>query len=114
MSDESIKHSRRDFLRKSLVGIAAVPFAGALFHQKLASAAESLPKLDPSSQTAKNFDYTNDATSSKNAKYKKGEFCHNCQLYTGDRKADHGTCAVFPGHVVNTKGWCTAYTPMAS
>ena len=113
MSNNEAGQSRRDFLKKSLIGLAAVPFAGALFHQKLAAAAEGLPKLDPSSQTAKNFDYVADATTSKNAKHKDGQFCDNCQLYTGDRKAAFGTCAVFPGHDVNTKGWCTAYTPMA-
>ena len=48
MSNNEAGRSRRDFLKKSLIGLAAVPFAGALFHQKTRSrrrgSAEARPK----------------------------------------------------------------------
>jgi hypothetical protein len=53
-----------------------------------------------------------DATTSKHAKYVKGNACSNCQLYQG-AAAPWGGCPIFAGKQVAAKGWCSAWVKKA-
>ncbi|HEX7130224.1 MAG TPA: high-potential iron-sulfur protein [Rhodanobacteraceae bacterium] len=102
--------ARRQFLKTAVTAAAAVATGSAL---RQLHAAESEPHLTDADPTAKAMDYVEDATTSKNALYKPGSVCANCQLYTGGASG-YGNCQLFPGKLVNAKGWCTSYTRKAS
>ena len=102
--------ARRQFLRTAIVTAAAV-MAGAT--ARLAHSAGERPHLTAADPTAKAMDYVEDATTSKNALYKPGSICVSCQLYTGGTTG-YGDCQLFPGKLVNAKGWCTSYTRKAA
>lgn len=102
---------RRRFLSIAAKSAVLIPMAG-LGMARMAVAAD-LPHLSLTDPTAKALDYVEVATQSKNAAYKSGQACDNCALYQGDRKADWGPCAVFPGKDVSSKGWCTSYVKMS-
>ncbi len=104
MSDR-IDQSRRRFVKLSAIGIAVTPLVG-----RVAMAQEKVKESDP---TAKALAYVEDATKSTNPKYKKGEACHNCQLYQGKPGEQYGPCPIYGGKLVHVNGWCTAYVPKA-
>lgn len=105
-SNKSSIEARRRFLKTTMVAAAAVA-AGSVLRQL--RAADSEPHLTDADPTAKAMDYVEDATTSKNALYKPGSTCANCQLYTGGASG-YGNCQLFPGKLVNANGWCTSYT----
>lgn len=109
-SNKSSDESRRQFLKTVVIATAAVT-AGSVLQQLHAAAGE--PHLTDADPTAKAMDYVEDATTSKNALYKPGSVCANCQLYTGGASG-YGNCQLFPGKLVNANGWCTSYTRKAS
>jgi hypothetical protein len=100
--------SRRQFMKTAVVATAAVMAGGTV--RKLFAAEPHLTDADP---TAKAMDYVEDATTSANKLYKPGSVCANCQLYTGGTTG-YGHCQLFPGKLVNAKGWCTSYTAKTS
>ncbi len=100
--------TRRQFLKTAVVAGAAV-ITGGVVRQLFAAE----PQLTDADSTAKAMDYVEDGTTSKNALYKPGSVCANCQLYTGGATG-YGNCQLFPGRLVNAKGWCTSYTRKAS
>lgn len=100
--------TRRQFLKTAIVAGAAVVAGGVV--RQLFAAEPHLTDADP---TAKAMDYVEDATTSKNALYKPGSVCANCQLYTGGANG-YGNCQLFPGRLVSANGWCTSYTRKAS
>lgn len=102
--------ARRQFLKTAIVTAAAV-MAGATLRR--GRSAGELPHLTAADPTARAMDYVEDATTSKNALYKPGSVCANCQLYTGGTTG-YGDCQLFRGKLVNAKGWCTSYTRKAS
>lgn len=95
---------RRRFMKTVVIAIAAAVAGGAT--RKLPAEEPHLTDADP---TAKAMDYTEDAAASKNTLYKPGSVCANCRLYTGGA-IGYGECQLFPGKLVNAKGWCTSYT----
>lgn len=105
MSDR-VDQSRRRFVKLSAVGVAVTP----LLARVTLAAEEKVKESDP---TAKALDYVLDATKSTNPKHKKGEACHNCQLYQGKAGAQWGPCPIYGGKLVHVNGWCTAYVPKA-
>ena len=53
-----------------------------------------------------------DVNKSKFPKYKDGQMCSNCQLYTA--KTDiAGACSIFPGKLVAGLGWCNLWIKKA-
>lgn len=108
---------RRRFLACSVACVAAVPF-GALIAGR--AQAGDMPKLDEADPTAVSLGYKNDATTVDVAAFPKRsgddgatQFCNNCQLYTGAADSEWGPCSIFPGKLVNAKGWCNAWVPKA-
>lgn len=105
MTDD--KFSRRQLLQGAIAGLAAVPAASLIAVD--AGAAEPLSESDP---TAKSLAYVNDASKvdpKANPTYKKGQLCENCIQYTGKPGAASGPCNIFPGKLVNAKGWCKVW-----
>ena len=105
---------RRAFFKDCLVTVAAVS-VGQLGVNRIAYAAE-LPHVDESSPQATGLGYKHDAAlvdKTKFAKFQEGQTCRTCQLYSGAADAEWGPCALFPGHSVNAKGWCSAYVKKA-
>lgn len=100
--------TRRQFLKTAIVAGAAV-MAGSVVRPLFADE----PHLTVADPTAKAMDYVEDATTSKNTLYKPGSICANCQLYSGSATG-YGNCQLFPGKLVNARGWCTSYTRKAS
>ncbi len=41
------------------------------------------------------------------------QMCSNCQVYSGKPADPAGPCAIFPGKLVASKGWCSAYVKKA-
>ena len=100
--------TRRQFLKTAIVAGASV-MAGSMLRPLLADE----PHLTIADPTAQAMDYVEDATTSKNALYKPNSVCANCQLYTGGATG-YGNCQLFPGKLVNARGWCTSYTRKAT
>ena len=97
--------SRRQFLVRGLVAIAAVPFvSGMLTTQVQAQALKPLPATNPQAVALKYM-----AEPKKAVGAKPGSNCANCQLFV----AATGACAIFAGFSVAKAGWCTAWAKKA-
>ena len=97
--------SRRHFLARAAVLLAALPLLGAATRVFAAP----LKKLPLSNAQAKSLSYTEDASTSTNAAHKPGSMCKNCQFFTPAT----GACALFAGFSVSPVGWCTAWAKKA-
>ncbi|PMR76632.1 high-potential iron-sulfur protein [Billgrantia endophytica] len=99
--------SRRDFMRNSLLGVAALPLgAGILSKQAFA---ETLPRLDPNDEQAQALNYVEVADeASDHPAYEEGEYCDNCMFFEPDTEG----CQLFPQHSVEPRGWCQSWAPM--
>ncbi len=99
------ENSRRQFLVRGLVAVAAVPFVSSMLSSEaLAQALKPLPANNPQAVALK---YVADA--SKATAAKPGSNCANCQLFT----AATGACAIFAGFSVAKAGWCSAWAKKA-
>ena len=98
---------RRSLLKHALLGIAAAPAAGWL------SRAESAPvKLEVSDPQAKALGYVEDASkvdAKANPNYKPGQDCANCLQAQGKPGDAQLPCNIFPGKLVQAKGWCKVW-----
>jgi hypothetical protein len=103
---------RRKFLKMGSLAIVSTAIAMRVAR----SAAAAQPHLEESDTTAQGLGYKHDATKvdkTKFPKYKAGEGCESCQLYTGKAGEAWGACPIFAGKDVNAKGWCSAYVKKA-
>ncbi len=97
--------SRRDFMRHSLLGIAALPLGAGILSRR--AFAQELPRLDPSAEQAQALNYVEDAAeASDHPAYEEGERCDNCMFY----QADNQGCQLFPQNSVEPGGWCQSWT----
>ena len=92
--------TRRSFLYALCTGIITIPLS-TLTRQGTALAADA-PKLDLKDPTAKALEYVHESPDTT-------KLCVGCQLYTGAADTDWGPCAIFPGKLVNTRGWCKSW-----
>jgi hypothetical protein len=117
-------NSRRNFIKKSLTILTAVPAAAVITRagfvsEAKAQATTALP-VDHPMATA--LGYYEDATKVDTTKWPKraGEegakqFCYNCQLTTEKglkvegREEDFVRCAIFPDGLVTANGWCNSW-----
>lgn len=106
-NDEQIE-SRRHFLKLAAGTAAVAAVAGTGAFSRLAHA-DDLPALSESDPMAKALHYTEDASSTDNPKYKKGDDCANCAFYKGREGSTSGPCQLFPGKSVKAKGWCVSH-----
>ena len=101
--------SRRDALKGVALAVGAL---GALQRARPSHAAESLPHVTASDPTAQALAYTSDASKvdpNKYAGYQPGSNCSNCLQLQGKEGDPWRPCALFPGKLVNAKGWCRVW-----
>ena len=98
--------SRRRFLTQAAVAATALPLLARMADQPAQAALARLPLDNPQ---AKALGYVEDAATSKNAGYKPGSSCSNCQFHN----AATGACSLFAGFAVSPKGWCAAWAKKA-
>lgn len=103
--------SRRRFLVNLALAASAVPLGARLLSGN--AMAQSLPALPLDNPQAKALAYAEDAAAVKHPSFKAGSDCANCQFFQGAPGASEGPCALFPGHSVKAKGWCSAWAKKA-
>jgi hypothetical protein len=111
MHDENV--SRRKFIQTLAV---ALPAGAALLNQEVQ--AKDLPKLEESDPVAKALVYVHDAADVDTsnplaARFEAGQDCSNCAQIQGDEGAEWRPCGIFPGKLVNNKGWCSVWVAKA-
>jgi hypothetical protein len=115
------RFSRREALRTLLVatGMAvALPAPRALSATASGTAAPGAagaqaPHLDVKDPAAVAVGYVEDAAQVDGKKfpgYSKGSSCANCLQLQGADGASYRPCTLFPGKLVATAGWCSAWT----
>lgn len=100
--------NRRDFMRHSLLGLAALPLGAGVLSQR--AFAQELPRLDPQDPQAKALNYVeNAAEASGHPAYEEGEHCANCMFF----QEANANCQLFPQNSVEPEGWCQSWTQQA-
>jgi High potential iron-sulfur protein len=103
--------TRRVFLRN-----AAIAFpVGCVMLESAAQAQDEVPHVTSDDPTAKALYYVEDATKVDKSnpmavRYTEGQHCANCAQLQGDAGADWRPCNLFPGKLVSSKGWCSAWS----
>lgn len=114
-----MQFSRRNFLKTGGLALASLPFLSTFLGQRHTLAEAAGPTLakegvEPakSLKYCANADKPNKFCEARKAKDKKDQYCFNCQLYTGDRKAEkkaQGKCMIMPSNLVEGGGWCQSW-----
>jgi len=106
--------TRRTALRQlSLAAGAGYVLGGRALHAADNPGPGALPHLDPHDATAVKFAYVDEASQvdpKKNPAFIAGSNCDNCLQLAGKAGDTWRPCALFPGKLVKTSGWCTAWT----
>jgi hypothetical protein len=102
--------NRRLFLRNAAI---AFPI-GYIVIEGAARAQGDLPHVTSDDPTAKAVYYVEDAAKVDKSnplavRYTEGQHCANCMQLQGDPGADWRPCNLFPGKLVSSKGWCSAW-----
>ena len=92
--------NRRNFLKVSGSTVIGLTLGGVV----LRANAQEQVKLD--SPTAVALKYVHDSKV-------EGQQCATCQHLQGDDGKEWRSCGLFPGKVVNAKGWCAAWMKKA-
>jgi hypothetical protein len=101
-----VYESRRQLLKKLMLGAALIPLADITVQKAFGADAPLVTADDP---TAKALKYTPDAAKATGAK--PGSKCANCALYQGAAGSAQGGCLLFPGKQVKSSGWCSSWAP---
>jgi hypothetical protein len=99
--------SRRRVLLLAAAGVSALAVK-AVFRPSEAASPTPLSPSDPSAQA---LGYVADASTvdpKTSPQFKTGSRCGNCVQF-GAQGSDSGTCNLFPGKLVATKGWCRVW-----
>lgn len=100
--------------RRQFIQLSAVAAAGYLVRPGSEARAQDLPKLTEDDAMAQAMKYTDDASSvdpASRANPVADQVCSNCALVQGDEGAEWRPCQIFPGKLVNSKGWCSVWAP---
>lgn len=100
--------------RRQFIQISAVAAAGCLLRPDSEARAQDLPMLTEDDAMAQAMKYTNDASSvdpATRANPSPEQTCSNCALVQGDEGDEWRPCQIFPGKLVNNKGWCSVWAP---
>lgn len=92
--------NRRDFLKLSGSTLIGLTLGGVALR---ANAQEQVKLDDP---TAVALKYVHESKV-------EGNNCANCQYIQGEDGKEWRPCGIFPGKVVNAKGWCSAWMKKA-
>jgi len=101
-----VDQSRRQLLKKLVLGATLMPLADMPMPAAFAADAPLVTAEDP---TARALKYTPDVSKATDAK--PGSECANCALYRGAVGSAQGGCLLFPGKQVKSSGWCSSWTP---
>ena len=102
--------------RRQFIQLSAVAAAGCLVRPGEEAHAQDMPKIEESDPVAQSLKYVHDASSvdpSTRANPAAEQDCANCALIQGDDGAEWRPCQIFPGKLVNAKGWCSVWAPNA-
>ena len=132
-NDNLIDNSRRSFISLSAIGLAVIPLGSILLSRNaearggggVTGTTTEIAKLPENDEQAMALGYRADASLVDTTQFKRGEgqFCQNCQLYSGSLNKEWGPCAIFSyridpvlhkNYVVSAKGWCKSWGPIAS
>ena len=119
--------NRREFLKKSLMALVSLPFAGAIIAactKTKTSETAALPQgtkaVVEDDPVAASLGYKTEAAKVDTQKYAKragpeGEkqFCNNCQFYSPVSEG-WGNCQIIRSGVVSAGGWCNTWAAKAS
>jgi High potential iron-sulfur protein len=104
--------SRRGALQRLALLIGVAGAAGAELSP--AARAAELPHLSPSDPNAMALAY-HESAATVDAKqfstYKRGQSCDTCLQLQGRQGDPWRPCNLFPGQLVNAKGWCRVWVP---
>lgn len=92
--------NRRRFLKLSAGGLVGLSVGGISLN------AVANEQLDPQNPQAKALQYVHKSA-------KEGQNCANCSLAQGSPSDAWQPCAIFPGKLVNSEGWCAAWAKKA-
>ena len=95
------KIARRQFMQLSAVAAAGLV---------------AMPKIEESDPVAQSLKYVHDASSvdpASRANPAAEQDCNNCALVQGADGDEWRPCQIFPGKLVNAKGWCSVWAPKA-
>lgn len=102
------------FGRRKFIQLSAVAAATGFATLGRASYASELPQLPEDDAMAMSMKYTHDASTVDAATRTNpatDQTCANCALVQGNDGDAWRPCQIFPGKVVNAKGWCTVWAP---
>lgn len=100
--------NRRVFMFQVAAGSSAL-IAASVAHSQVA-------QVNEKDAQAVALGYVADSTkvdAQKFPKHAATQMCSTCQVYAGKPADPAGPCAIFPGKVVSSKGWCSAYVKKA-
>ncbi len=100
--------------RRKFIQLSALAAAGCLMRPGRKAQAQDLPKLSEDDPLAQSMKYTHDASTvepSNRANPTADQDCANCALLLGADGDAWRPCQIFPGKVVNAKGWCMVWAP---
>ncbi|GHC22837.1 high-potential iron-sulfur protein [Aidingimonas halophila] len=96
--------SRRDFMRHSLLGLAAIPVGTGVLART--ATAQELPRLDSEDSQAQALNYVENASdASDHPAYEDGQTCDNCEFFDSSNEG----CQLFPDNSVEPDGWCQSW-----
>lgn len=96
--------SRRNFLKKGMFGLAALPLGMGVLTTK--TFASTLPPLSEDAPNAKALRYVKVAAdASDHPAFKDDAFCDNCMFWQPQTNG----CTLFHGFSVEPKGWCQSW-----
>ncbi len=102
--------------RRKFIQLSAVAAAGALIHPGREAQAQDMPKLTEDDPMAQGMKYVHDASTvdpATRANPAPEQNCANCALIQGADGDEWRPCQIFPGKLVNAKGWCMVWAPKA-
>ena len=103
------KIARRQFIQLSVVAAA-----GCLACPGNEANAQDMPKIEESDPIAQSLKYVHDASNvdpAQRANPAAEQNCVNCALVQGADGDAWRPCQIFPGKLVNAKGWCSVWAP---
>ena len=101
---------RNDHLtRRSFVRSLAIAAPASSLVMMNPAVAEDLPKLSTDDPLAVGLQYVEDAATATSPVYKAGSNCANCLQIQGNEGDAYRPCAIIPGKLVASAGWCSAW-----
>ena len=102
--------------RRKFIQLSAAAAAGAVVMPSRQATAQDLPQLAEDDPMAQAMKYVHDGSTVDPATRPNPaevQNCSNCALIQGEDGQEWRPCQIFPGKLVNAKGWCSVWAPKA-